>query len=120
MEIRFINELMRTYVTDKCSYEPPPPQKNPHTLISICPQPTYQSSLLHALHHHEEDLLCLAAAVVEGLLDGDQQLVFDTLTNQPAQEKHPGSHINIKLKNAEGYNDKDIPILKLENYERLT
>lgn len=87
-------------------------------LISICP-PTYQSSLLHALHHHEEDLLCLAAAVVEGLLDGDQQLVFDTLTNQPVQEKHPGSHINIKLRNAEGYNDKDIPILKLEYDECL-
>lgn len=109
MEIRFINELMRTYVTDKCSYEtPPPPKKNPTHLNFNLP-PTYQSSLLHALHHHEEDLLCLAAAVVEGLLDGDQQLVFDTLTNQPAQEKHPGSHINIKLRNAEGYNDKDIP-----------
>lgn len=97
----------------------PPPKKNPTHLNFNLPQ-TYQSSLLHALHHHEEDLLCLAAAVVEGLLDGDQQLVFDTLTNQPAQEKHPGSHINIKLRNAEGYNDKDIPILKLENYERLT
>lgn len=68
--------------------------------------PTYQSSLLHALHHHEEDLLCLAAAVVKSLLDGDQQLVFDTLTNQPVQEKHPGSHINIKLRKAKGYKDK--------------
>lgn len=111
MEIRFINELMRTYVTDKCSYG--------KRKLNFNLPPTYQSSLLHALHHHEEDLLCLAAAVVEGLLDGDQQLVFDTLTNQPVQEKHPGSHINIKLRNAEGYNDKDIPILKLEYDECL-
>lgn len=49
---------------------------------------TYQSSLLHALHHHEEDLLCLTAAVVEGLLDGDQQLIFDTVTHQPVQDNH--------------------------------
>lgn len=48
---------------------------------------TYQSSLLHTLHHHEEYLLCLAAAVVEGFLDGDQQLVFDAVTQQPAQDK---------------------------------
>lgn len=71
--------------------------------------PTYQSSLLHALHHHEEDLLCLAAAVVESLLDGDQQLVFDTLTNQPVQEKHPGSHISIKLRKERGTRIKILP-----------
>lgn len=40
---------------------------------------TYQSSLLHALHHHEEDLLRLAATVVEGFLDGDQQLISDAV-----------------------------------------
>lgn len=52
--------------------------------------PTYQRSLLHALHHHEEDLLCLAPAVVEGLLDCDHQLIFGAVAQQSG-EGEPGS-----------------------------
>lgn len=44
---------------------------------------TYQRFLLHALHHHENDLLCLGATVVERFLDGDQQLVFDVVAQHP-------------------------------------
>ena len=54
---------------------------------------TYQRSLLHALCHHEKDLLRLAAAVVEGFLDGDQQLIFDAVTQWPAGET-PDSHVS--------------------------
>lgn len=32
---------------------------------------THQLPFLHALHHHEQDLLRLTFAVVESLLDGD-------------------------------------------------
>lgn len=32
---------------------------------------THQLPFLHTLHHHEQDLLRLAFAVVESLLDGD-------------------------------------------------
>lgn len=52
--------------------------------VGLC-QDTYQSPLLHALHHHEENLLRLSAAVVEGFLDGDQQLISDAVTHQPVQ-----------------------------------
>lgn len=52
------------------------------------PRQTYQCFLLHTLHHHEVDLLRLAAAVVEGFLDSDHQLVSDTLTHHPVQKKH--------------------------------
>lgn len=60
----------------------------------------YQSSPLHAFHHHEEDLLRLAAVVVEGFLDGDQKLVSDTLTQQPVEVStlsHGAEQVNTPL-----------------------
>lgn len=53
---------------------------------------TYQSLLLHALRHHQKDVLGLVAAVVEGFLDGDQQLVFDVVAQHPAATNTSGSH----------------------------
>lgn len=46
--------------------------------------PTHQLPLLHALHHHLQDLLRLAFAVVERLLDGDQQLLPHVVVHQAA------------------------------------
>lgn len=43
---------------------------------------THQLPLLHALHNHEQDLLRLAFAVVESLLNGHQKLLSDVIINQ--------------------------------------
>lgn len=43
---------------------------------------THQLPLLHALHDHEQDLLRLALAIVEGLLNGDQKLLSDVVIHQ--------------------------------------
>lgn len=47
---------------------------------------THQLSFLHALHHHEINLLCLIAVVVECLLYGYQKLVSNAVINQPTPE----------------------------------
>lgn len=56
-----------------------------------CDHVTYQSFLLHALHHHEEDLLRLAAVVVKRFLDGDEKLIFDAVTHQPENIRETNS-----------------------------
>ncbi len=43
---------------------------------------TYQFSFLHALHNHEQDLLRLAFAIIESLLNGHQKLLSDIIINQ--------------------------------------
>lgn len=53
---------------------------------------TYQSLLPHALGHHQQDVLCLVAAVIERFLDGDQQLLFDVVAQQPGATDRSGSH----------------------------
>lgn len=48
---------------------------------------THQLPLLHALQHHLQDLLRLAFAVVESLLDGDKKLLSDIVTHQAGGEQ---------------------------------
>lgn len=48
---------------------------------------THQLPLLHALQHHQQDLLRLAFAVVESLLDGDKKLLSDVVTHQAGGEQ---------------------------------
>lgn len=43
---------------------------------------THQLPLLHALHDHEQDLLRLAFAIVESLLNGHQKLLSDVIVDQ--------------------------------------
>lgn len=43
---------------------------------------TYQFPFLHALHNHEQDLLRLALAIIESLLNGHQKLLSDIIINQ--------------------------------------
>lgn len=50
---------------------------------------THQLPFLHALHHHEQDLLRLTFAVVESLLDGDQELLPDVVVHQAGGGQSP-------------------------------
>lgn len=50
---------------------------------------THQLPFLHALHNHEQDLLRLALAIVEGLLNGDQKLLSDVVIHQAGRGQSP-------------------------------
>lgn len=50
---------------------------------------THQLPFLHALHNHEQDLLRLALAIVEGLLNGDQKLLSDVVIHQAGNGQSP-------------------------------
>lgn len=51
---------------------------------------THQLPFLHALHNHEQDLLRLALAIVECLLNGDQKLLSDIVIHQAGRGQSPG------------------------------
>lgn len=49
--------------------------------------PTHQFPFLHALHNHEQYLLGLAFAIVEGLLNSYQKLLSDIIIDHPAKRR---------------------------------
>lgn len=66
---------------------------------------THQLPFLHALHNHEQDLLRLALAIVEGLLNGDQKLLSDVVIHQAGRGQSPEniSDYRVRAKTPRGY-----------------
>ena len=48
---------------------------------------THQFPFLHALHHHEQDLLRLAFAIIESLLNSHQKLLSDVIVDQAGKRR---------------------------------